>query len=185
MAAATSPETRSLGWCAAGLARRLSAARLERTLGPTGACRAGRGSALSCGICPREVEGCYRRLVVYGLLADAVAVIHVSFVGFVVCGGFAVWRWLRVAWVHLPAVAWGVGIEWTGAVCPLTPLENWLRHRACQAGYEGDFLAQLLDPFLYPRGLTRTTQVILGALAFAINVAAYASLWYRRRRVDV
>ena len=68
--------------------------------------------------------------VMYSLLADLVVTLHLAFVGFVVLGGLAVWRWPRLAWVHVPAVVWGVGIELSGAVCPLTPWESWLRHRA-------------------------------------------------------
>ena len=119
----------------------------------------------------------------YGLLVDIVVVIHVAFVCFVVGGGIAVWRWSWVRWIHLPAVVWAVGIEWYGAICPLTPLENWLRHRAGQVGYDGDFLAQYLEPLLYPRGLTRTAQIILGVLALGINIAVYVWLYRRRRGI--
>ena len=128
-----------------------------------------------------STERWYRPWVVYGLLADVVVAVHAAFVCFVVGGGVAVWRWPRVAWIHLPAVVWAVGIEWLGAVCPLTPWENWLRGRAGQTGYEGDFLMQWLEPLLYPRGLTRTVQVTLGVLALAINVVVYAWVLHRRR----
>ena len=121
----------------------------------------------------------------YGLLADVVVAVHLAFVGFVVCGGFAVWSWPWVRWVHLPAVVWGVGIEWAGAVCPLTPWENWLRRRAGDVGYDGDFLGQYLEPLLYPAGLTRTDQMVLGSVALTINVVAYGVLWSRRRRSRV
>jgi len=63
----------------------------------------------------------------YRLLADAVVLIHLGFVAFVVFGGLLVLRWHRLAWLHVPAVAWGVGIELVGGVCPLTPIENGLR----------------------------------------------------------
>ena len=88
-------------------------------------------------------------------------------------------RWPRLAWIHLPAVAWGVGIELTGAICPLTPLELWLRIEAGAAGYEGDFIAHYLLPVLYPAGLTRQAQLALGALACGINAAAYGWWGYR------
>ena len=121
----------------------------------------------------------------YGLLADVVVAAHLAFVGFVVCGGFVVWSWPWVRWLHLPAVVWGVGIEWAGAVCPLTPWENWLRRRAGDVGYDGDFLGRHLEPLLYPDVLTRTDQMVLGSIALAINVVAYGVLWYRRRRSRV
>ncbi len=111
--------------------------------------------------------------MLYGLAADLLVVVHLGFVAFVVLGGFAIPRWPRLAWAHLPAVAWGVGIELTGAICPLTPLELWLRMEAGAAGYEGDFIAHYLLPVLYPAGLTRRAQFVLGALACGINVAVY------------
>lgn len=109
----------------------------------------------------------------YGVAADLLVVAHLAFVGFVVLGGFAVPRWPRLAWVHVPAVAWGVGIELTGAICPLTPMEQWLRIEAGAVGYEGDFIAHYLLPVLYPAGLTRQAQWVLGALAGGINLIAY------------
>jgi hypothetical protein len=109
----------------------------------------------------------------YGVAADLLVVAHLAFVGFVVLGGFAVPRWPRLAWAHVPAVAWGVGIELTGAICPLTPMEQWLRIEAGAVGYEGDFIAHYLLPVLYPAGLTRQAQWVLGALAGGINLIAY------------
>ncbi len=118
----------------------------------------------------------------YGILADVVVVLHVGFVGFVVLGGLVVWRAPRVAWLHLPAVIWGVAIEWSGAICPLTPLEQWLRMRAGTAGYDGDFIEHYVWPVLYPTALTRTDQLWLGGFALAINLAVYVWLWRRQRR---
>ncbi|TWG88179.1 uncharacterized protein DUF2784 [Cupriavidus gilardii J11] len=113
-------------------------------------------------------------------LADAVVLVHLLFVAFVVAGGVLLWRWPRVAWVHLPAALWGVTVEWTGWICPLTPLENRLRHAAGEQGYEGGFVERYLLPLLYPEALTRDTQLVLGAAVLVINVACYALWWCRR-----
>ena len=78
--------------------------------------------------------------MLYRFLADAVVLIHLGFVVFVVAGGFLVLRWPRAAWIQLPAAVWGVLVEWSGWVCPLTPLENWLRAQGGGAGYEGGFV---------------------------------------------
>ena len=118
-----------------------------------------------------------------GLLADAAVVAHMGFVLFVVLGGLAVYWRPWVLWLHVPAVLWGVSIEWVGAVCPLTLVENWLRNQAGEAGYAGDFIQQYLLPTLYPAGLTREIQIVLGAAALGINIGVYFSLW-RRRRCD-
>jgi hypothetical protein len=118
----------------------------------------------------------------YRWLADLVVVVHAAFVAFVVLGGFLVLRWPRLVWAHLPAVAWGVLIEYVGWICPLTPLENALRARGGEAGYAGGFLDRYVLPLLYPVGLTRPTQWLLGTLALAVNVAAYALVLRQRRR---
>jgi len=118
----------------------------------------------------------------YRLLADAVVLLHAAFVGFVVCGGLLVlWRrWM--ACVHLPAVVWGVFIEFSGRICPLTPLENRLRALAGDAPYAGDFIERYLIPVLYPPELSRDVQIGLGLVALAVNAAVYASAWRRSWR---
>lgn len=122
--------------------------------------------------------------MVYRLLADAVLVLHLLFVVFVVLGGLLALRWPRAAWLHLPAVAWGALIELASWVCPLTPLENHLRRLGGQAGYGGGFVETYLTAALYPAGLTREVQVVLGLLVLAINAAMYGwvvARWLRRR----
>jgi hypothetical protein len=116
---------------------------------------------------------------VYGLLADALLVAHLAFVLFVTLGGLLVLKWRRLAWLHIPAAAWGATIEFAGWICPLTPLENDLRARAGQSGYEGDFIARYLMPVVYPDGLTRQDQLLLGSTALAINLAIY--VWLLRQ----
>ncbi len=110
----------------------------------------------------------------YRILADAVLVVHMSFILFVVGGGFLVPRWRGVAWVHIPAVAWGALIEFMGWVCPLTPLEIWARSRAGGTGYSGGFIEHYLLPVVYPAALTHETQIVLGALVLILNVFIYA-----------
>ena len=110
----------------------------------------------------------------YSLLADAVVVVHFLFIAFVVGGGLLVLRWPGLAWLHLPAVAWGAGIEFAGGICPLTPLENHLRLLGGQGSYSGDFVVQYIVPVIYPIGLTVFTQYILGGLVIAVNLIIYA-----------
>jgi hypothetical protein len=119
--------------------------------------------------------------VIYRLLGAAVVVVHLGFVLFVAAGGLLVWRWRRLAWAHLPAVAWGLWIEVSGGICPLTPLENDLRRLGGQAAYSGDFIAHYLLPVLYPEGLDRRTQAALAAVVVALNVAVYWRVLRLRR----
>jgi hypothetical protein len=111
--------------------------------------------------------------VPYRLLADAVVIVHALFVVFVVAGGLLALRWPRVLWIHLPAAIWGALIEFAGWICPLTPLENALRRRGGEAGYAGGFVEHYVLPVLYPAALTRTTQLVLGALVIVVNVLVY------------
>jgi hypothetical protein len=117
----------------------------------------------------------------YAVLADAVLVLHLAFVLFVVLGGLLVLRWRRTAWLHVPAAAWGVAIEFGGWICPLTPLENRLRERAGEAPYTGDFVARYLMPVIYPEGLTREVQIALGLGALLLNAGIYAFVVWRVR----
>ena len=115
------------------------------------------------------------------LLADLVVVLHLAFVVFVVLGALLVLRWPRIVWLHLPAASWGAYVEFSGSICPLTPLENELRAAAGEAGYDGGFVEQYLIPVLYPAGLTSDLQVLLGSLVVLVNGALYGFLWLRRR----
>jgi hypothetical protein len=117
----------------------------------------------------------------YRGLADATVALHFAFILFVVFGGFLAWRRRFWAWLHLPAVAWVAWLEFTGALCPLTPLENALRARAGDAGYAGGFIDHYLVPVIYPAGLTAEIQFLLGCAVVALNVVVYAALWRRRR----
>ena len=117
--------------------------------------------------------------MLYPFLADAVLLVHLGFILFVVAGGFLVLRWPGIAWIQLPAALWGVVIEWVGWICPLTPLENWLRARGGGVRYEGSFVEHYLLHVIYPTGLTRGMQIMLGVGVLALNVLAYALLFAR------
>ncbi len=112
----------------------------------------------------------------YRWLADGVVLVHVAFVAFVMFGGFLALRWRAVVWAHVPAAIWGVLIEYAGWICPLTPWENWLRARAGEAAYSGDFIEHYVLRALYPSGLTPRVQLVLGSFALAVNVVAYSLL---------
>ena len=120
--------------------------------------------------------------MLYGLAADAVVAFHFTFVLFVVLGGLLVRRWPRVAWVHLPCAVWGGLVELTGLICPLTPLEKWLRDQAGLASYGGGFIAHYIVPILYPAGLTRGVQLVLAGFVVGLNLAVYTRWWRARRR---
>lgn len=116
------------------------------------------------------------------LAADALVLLHLGFILFVLLGALLVLRWPRLALLHLPAAAWGAAVELLHGYCPLTPLENHWRQAAGQAGYAGGFVEHYLIPLIYPTGLTPQIQLWLGALVLLVNLPAYLWLFYRLRR---
>jgi hypothetical protein len=116
----------------------------------------------------------------YAALAALVVFAHLAFVVFATLGGVLALRWPRIAWVHLPSAAWAVFVEFSGRLCPLTPLENILRRRAGLEDYSGDFIANYMFPVLYPAGLTREAQLAIGCFVIVMNVTAYVFVWRRR-----
>ncbi len=118
----------------------------------------------------------------HAFLADLLLVIHGLFILFVLLGGALVWRWPRLAWLHLPAVAWAAWVAWAGWICPLTPMENALRRAAGQAGYADGFIEHYLAAWIYPDGLTRGVQIGLGVFVILLNLGAYALLLRARKK---
>jgi len=115
-------------------------------------------------------------------LADATVVLHLGFVLFVVLGGLIVATWRRAAWVHLPAAAWAAWVEFAGWICPLTPLENWLREQGGGTAYTSGFIEHYLLPVLYPASLSRELQCALGGLVLLINAVVYIVVFQRGAR---
>ena len=122
------------------------------------------------------------RMSAYGALAASVVAIHLAFVIFATLGGMLALRWPRIIWLHLPTAAWAAFVEFSGRLCPLTPLENALRRRAGLEDYSGDFVAEYIFPVLYPQGLTREAQIAMGAFVLALNAIAYTFVLRSRRR---
>jgi hypothetical protein len=120
--------------------------------------------------------------MLYRLLADLIVIFHLGFVLFAVFGGFLVFKWEKLAWLHVPAFLWAALIEFAGWACPLTPLENKLRELADETPYHSDFVGHYLLPLLYPAELTRNLQVILGVLVLGGNLGIYGWLLWRARQ---
>ena len=121
--------------------------------------------------------------MLYNFLADLVVVFHSFFVLFVLLGGFLLlWR-SSVAWYHLPAVFWAAWLEFSGWICPLTPLENLLREKGGIEGYNIGFVEHYIEPVLYPASLDRQMQINLGIIVILINIGIYLAVWIRRRKL--
>lgn len=116
--------------------------------------------------------------MLYRVLADAVVLVHFAFILFVAVGALLAWRWPRMIWVHLPALAWGIGTVTIGFPCPLTALEKALDRRADGNVYEGGFIDRYVEDVVYPGEYSS----ILRSLAAAVVVIGYVGL--RRRRAQ-
>jgi Protein of Unknown function (DUF2784) len=119
--------------------------------------------------------------MIYHWLANLVVLIHLGFVLFVVLGALLLLRWPGMAWLHLPAALWGGLIELAGWVCPLTPLENYFRRLAGDAGYQGGFIEHYVTALIYPAGLSRGIQIGLGLGVILLNSILYWQVWRRHR----
>ena len=118
----------------------------------------------------------------YRVIADALVVIHFAFIIFVIFGGFLSLRWRRLIYLHIPAALWGILIEFSGWICPLTPLENYFRVHGGEAGYQGGYIEHYLLPVIYPADLTRDLQLLLGIIIIGINVTAYGLYIFLRKK---
>ncbi|WP_413044102.1 DUF2784 domain-containing protein [Pseudomonas sp. YJ42] len=120
--------------------------------------------------------------MLHRLAADAVLILHLGFIVFVLLGGLLVAWKPRLLWLHLPAVAWGVFVELSGRLCPLTHWENSLRQLAGGAGYQTSFVEQYLLPLIYPAWLSVPVQYLLAAVVVLANLVIYGWLAARWRR---
>jgi hypothetical protein len=120
-----------------------------------------------------------KQRMIYRALADFVLLLHMAFVLFAGLGGVLAFKWRRVAWFHIPAVVWATLIEIVGWECPLTPLENWLRRKGGEAGYQTGFIERYLLPLIYPAPFPRSLHVVLGFLVLGVNLAIYGWIWRR------
>ncbi len=117
--------------------------------------------------------------MLYRILADGVMIVHFAFILFVAVGSVLAWRWPALVWVHLPALAWGVGTVTIGFACPLTPLEKGLRRLAGDGGYQGGFVDHYIEGVIYPDEYS----FVLHALAALVTVVGYLRVLRRRARL--
>ncbi|MEN8257535.1 MAG: DUF2784 domain-containing protein [Thermodesulfobacteriota bacterium] len=120
--------------------------------------------------------------MLFQLAGDIVVLVHFLFIAFVVLGGLLVLRWPKLAYLHIPAALWGALVEIQGWICPLTPLEYHFRQAAGHGPYQSGFIDHYIVPLIYPPGLTRKGQILLGLLVVAVNVAIYGFLLLRKQR---
>ncbi len=119
--------------------------------------------------------------MIYLFLANSILTIHLLFIIFVVFGGLLVFYLRWIVWLHIPAFLWGALIEFSGWICPLTPLENHFRRLAGQGGYDSGFIQNYLLKIIYPDGLTPQIQIFLGFGVLIINLFVYG-VYIKKKR---
>jgi hypothetical protein len=122
--------------------------------------------------------------MLFRLAAEAVLLIHLAFIVFALFGATIAVRWRWIIAVHLPAATWGLFVELTGRICPLTYLENYLRIKAGLSGYTESFVEHYLLAIIYPAGLTREIQFVLAGVVLAVNISFYGWLYLRKRAAN-
>lgn len=122
-----------------------------------------------------------RPTMLFQLLADAVLLLHAAFVMFAMFGGLLAVRHPKIMWLHLPALLWGVVVQWADLICPLTPLENLLRLRGGDEPYAGAFIEHYVSMVLYPDALTIELRYLIGFVLIAVNAAVYVRVMLLRK----
>ena len=115
--------------------------------------------------------------LMYELLANLTLVVHLIFILFVLFGGLLIFIFSKIIYIHLPALLWGIYIELTNSVCPLTYLENWFLYKGELTTYSNDFINNYLFQIIYPEGLTSEIQIYLGVTLTVINILIYALIY--------
>ena len=120
--------------------------------------------------------------MIYSFLADLLVVFHLVLILYVIAGALLIVKWPKTLWLHLPSCFWGMTIEFTGWICPLTPWEIQLRRLAGEEGYTGSFIEQYLIPIIYPSGLNWENQMLLGSIVLIVNLSLYTLILIKRRK---
>tara|TARA_Y100000766_G_scaffold256927_1_gene244060 strand:- start:476 stop:838 length:363 start_codon:yes stop_codon:yes gene_type:complete len=118
----------------------------------------------------------------YELFANLTLIVHLIFILFVIFGGLLFFIFSKVFYIHFPALLWGIYIELTNSVCPLTYLENWFLNKAELATYSNGFINNYLYPIIYPEGLTNNIQIYLGITLIVINILIYGFIFKNFKR---
>ena len=113
----------------------------------------------------------------YELFANLTLIIHLTFILFVIFGGLLFFIFSKIIYIHLPALLWGIYIELTNSVCPLTFLENWFLYKGELTTYSNDFINNYLFPIIYPGSINNEIQIYLGLSLIVINILIYGLIY--------
>ncbi len=109
----------------------------------------------------------------YENLAYITLLVHLIFILFVIFGGFLFFLFWKIIYFHIPALIWGIYIEFTNSICPLTYLENWFLLKSDLTTYSNGFINNYILAFVYPKDLTADIQFYLCIALIIINIFIY------------
>ena len=109
----------------------------------------------------------------YEFAANLTLIVHFAFIIFVVFGALLFFVSTKIIYVHVPSLIWGIYIELTHSVCPLTYLENWFLQKANLTTYSEGFLQNYVLPIVYPKNLTEDLQIYFAIVLVVINLIIY------------
>jgi len=115
----------------------------------------------------------------YEFLATFTLIIHFLFIVYVILGGLLFFIKPWTIYFHIPAFLYGVYVEFTQSICPLTYLENFFLSKAILTTYSISFIQKYLYAIIYPINLTTKFQIILGTTLIVINAIIY---WFIIKR---
>ena len=109
----------------------------------------------------------------YELAAELTLIVHFVFILFVVFGALLFFVLKKVIYIHFPSLIWGIYIELSHSICPLTYLENWFLQKANMTIYSIGFIQNYLVPIIYPTNLNKDLQIYIGIALLVINIVIY------------
>ena len=118
----------------------------------------------------------------YELFANLTLITHLIFILFVIFGGLLIFIFSKVIFIHLPALLWGIYIELTNSICPLTFLENWFLYQDGLTNYSNNFINNYLLLIIYPEGLTADIQIYLSLILIIINILIYGLIFKNSKK---
>jgi len=118
----------------------------------------------------------------YEITANLILFVHFIFILFVIFGALLFFASTKIIFIHIPALIWGIYIELTNSICPLTYLENWFLHKANLTTYSEGFIQNYLVSIVYPTNLTKNLQIYLGIGLIVINIIIYAFIFSKLKK---
>jgi len=118
----------------------------------------------------------------YLLAAQITLILHFIFILFVCFGALLLIFRVKIFFFHLPAVIWGVYLELTSSICPLTHLENYFLEMAGLSVYPEGFIEKYIFKTIYPLGLTNKIQLLIAILLIVINCLFYICVFKNYNR---